>query len=133
MSTHTDNEQPDEKKCPDCGGLPGIYPENRCPSCHIKRQSLPNSSGQDEIYNLLTKHPLTDGSSGYVLPIVELLAIQDAIARHTQEAVEAAEDRLHQQLLRHMWNQSVRLDNCYCGTCEYVRKSLKPLAAPPTI
>ena len=53
----------------------------------------PTSSGQDEIYNLLTKHPLTDGSSGYVLPTVELLAIQDAIAHHTQEAVEAAREK----------------------------------------
>lgn len=33
MNTPTINS----KSCPECGGLPGVYPNNVCPTCYVKR------------------------------------------------------------------------------------------------
>lgn len=28
------------EQCPDCGDLPGLYLQGRCPSCYVKQQTL---------------------------------------------------------------------------------------------
>lgn len=34
----------DPKKCPDCGGLPGLWQNNRCPVCHVKYTHTPQAT-----------------------------------------------------------------------------------------
>lgn len=41
-------------KCPDCAGIPGVYPNNQCPVCYVKQQyaSKDDTDGEwlDEIF-----------------------------------------------------------------------------------
>jgi hypothetical protein len=44
---------PAKKKCPDCGGLPGLYPNNRCPVCYVKTQHTQSPPPGDELEQIL--------------------------------------------------------------------------------
>lgn len=54
------------KSCPECGGLPGVYPNNVCPTCYVKKQlEQKESTISEKTHEILQK--LQDTTLGVAL------------------------------------------------------------------